>query len=605
VMSLRILRIVAVSSFMLAPGIAPAQSLPLAPQQGATAPADLASRTKALNDLFDEIWQDRLSHAPEFASAIGDKQWNDQLTDYSVATYNDEIAGDGDYLARLAAIDPTGMPDEEVLSKDLMVRQLIAAQEESQFKPWEMPVNQVKGLPIELPRLAERLSFTSAKDYDDYTARLNKAPAAFRQITDNMMLGVEDQRVPPKAIVQDVLDQVNALLKLRPEDSPFAQPLGKIPATIAAADQAQIRSEVLAAIRTQVYPAYQRFAKFVQAVYLPAGRSDAGVWSLRDGDAYYSFLVKQSTTMDLTPQEIHEIGAVEVARDEAAELTIAKQLGYTTVAALRAAIDGNPRLHATSADALVSLYRTDLDKMRQKLPELFTRLPQAPLAVEAMPENLEQGLGPAFYEERTPDGSRPGTLLVNTDDWQHRSLAGVEASAYDEGEPGHRLQISIAQELTGAPAFRKYESYTAYTEGWGLYADQLGKDAGFFQDPYSDFGRLEADELSAIELVADTGVHSESWTRQQMVDYFHAHSGLNDATVNAEVDRIIACPADALGAKLGELKIMELRRRAQAALGVKFDLRAFDDEIVDSGALPLDVLDARVTAWIGAQQAAK
>ncbi len=595
----------AVLFLSLALGLAPAQTLPLANPAGAAAPVDLASRTKALNDLFDEIWQDRLSHAPEFASAIGDKQWNDQLADYSVAAYNDEIARDGEYLARLAAIDTTGMPDEEALSKELMVRQLIAAQEESQFKPWEMPVNQVSGLQVELPRLAERLSFTSAKDYDDYAARLNKAPAALRQITDDIMLGIEDQRVPPKAIVQDMLDEMNALLKLKPEDSPFAQPLGKFPASVSAADQAQIRTEVLAAIRTQVYPAYQRFAKFVQAVYLPAGRNDPGVWSLRDGDAYYSFLVKQSTTMELTPQEIHEIGAVEVARDEAAELTIAKQLGYSTEAALRAAIDANPRLHATSADALLSLYRGDLDKMRLKLPELFTELPKAPLAVAAMREDLEQRREPAYYEEETADGSRPGTVYVNTDDWQHRSLAGVEASAYDEGMPGHHLQISIAQELTGTPAFRKYLHYTAYTEGWGLYADQLGKDAGFFEDPYSDFGRLEADELSAIELVADTGVHSESWTRQQMVDYFHAHSGLDDARVNAEVDRIIACPAEALGAKLGELKILELRRRAQQALGTKFDLRAFDDEVLDSGALPLDVLDARATAWIAAQQAAK
>lgn len=602
-MSLRYCCIVAVLSSTLAPFPAFAQTLPLAQQQGQAAPQDLASRTKALNDLLDEIWQDRLSHSPEFASAIGDKQWNDQLTDYSVAAYNDEIARDGEYLARLAAIDTTGMPHEESLSKDLMVEDLIEAQEESQFKPWEMPVNQVNGVQVELMQLAGRLSFTSAKDYDDYTARLNKVPAAFRQITDNIMLGIEDQRVPPKAILQDVLDQVNALLKQKPEDSPFAQPLKEFPASIAAADQAQIRTTVLTAIRTQVYPAYQRFAKFVQAVYLPAGRSDPGVWALRDGDAYYAFLVKQSTTMDLRPEEIHQIGAVEVARDEEAELAIAKKLGYPTVAALRAAIDANPRLHATSAEQLLSLYRADLDKMRTKLPDLFTTLPKAVLAVEAAPADM--GQGPAYYQPGTPDGSRPGTVFVNTDDLQHRSLDEVEAIAYDEGVPGHHLQISIAEELTGLPAFRKYLSYPAYTEGWGLYADQLGKDAGFYQDPYGEFGRLEVDELGAIELVADTGVHVENWTRQQMVNYFHAHSGLDDAAVNAEVDRIIACPAQALGAKLGELKILELRRRAQAALGAKFDLRAFDDEVVDSGALPMDELDARVTAWIGAQTGAK
>ncbi|MGB9147845.1 MAG: DUF885 domain-containing protein [Acidobacteriaceae bacterium] len=598
-MSLRFLCLAAVLSSTLAPFSGFAQTLPLAQQPGQAGPQDLASRTKALNDLLDEIWQDRLSHSPEFASTIGDKQWDDQLTDYSVAAYNDGIARDGDYLGRLAAIDTTGMPEQEALSRDLMVRQLIEAQEESQFKPWEMPVNQVNGPQIELPELAARLSFSSAKDYDDYTARLNKVPAAFRQITDNIMLGIEDQRVPPKAILQDVLDQVNALLKLKPEDSPFAQPLREFPASIGAADQAQIRTTVLTAIKTQVYPAYQRFAKFVQAVYLPAGRNDPGLWALPGGDAYYAFLVKQSTALELTTAEIHEIGAEEVAGDEAAELTIAKKLGYSTVAAVRAAIESNPRLHATSADQLLNLYRADLDKMRAKLPELFTTLPKAALVVEAAPGNLDEG--PAYYEPGAVDGSRPGTVFVNTDDLPHRSLAEVEAMAYDEGLPGHHLQIAIEQEMTGVPAFRNSLSYTAYTEGWALYADQLGKDAGFFQDPYSDFGRLEADELSAIDLVVDTGVHAQHWTRQQMVDYFHAHTGLGDAAVNADVDRIIACPAQGLGAKLGELKILELRRRAQAALGAKFDLRAFDDEVVDSGALPMDVLDARVMAWVGAQ----
>ncbi len=595
----------AVLSLSLASGVAPAQTLPLANQPGPAAPADLASRTKALNDLFDEIWQDRLSHSPEFASTIGDKRWDDQLTDYSVAAYNDQIARDGEYLARLASIDTTGMSGQEVLSKDLMVRQLIDAQEESQFKPWEMPVNQFNGLQISLPQLVARLSFTNGKDYDDYTARLNKIPTAFRQITDNIMLGIDDQRVPPKYILQKVLDQVNALLAQKPEDSPFARPLNQFPASIAAADQTRIHDEVLAAIRTQVYPAYQRFAKFLAAVYIPAGRTDPGIWALPDGDAYYAFLVKQSTTMDLKPAEIHEIGVEEVAADEAAELTIAKKLGYPTVAALRAAIDANPRLHATSAEQLLNLYRADLDKMRPKLPELFARLPKAPLVVEAVPAYMAKDQAPAYYEAGTPDGSRPGTVFVNTYDFQHRSLADVESIAYHEGLPGHHLQISIAQELTGLPAFRRYLHYTAYTEGWGLYAEQLGKDAGFYQDPYSDFGRLEADEFRAIRLVVDTGVHADHWTRQQMVDYFHAHSGLDDATINAEVDRYIAWPAQALGYKIGELKILELRRRAQEELGSKFDLRGFDDEVVDSGALPMDVLDARINAWIASQQGAK
>jgi uncharacterized protein (DUF885 family) len=567
--------------------------------------ADAESRRKALDDLFTQIWEDRLSHSPEFASTIGDKRFNDQLTDYSVDAYNQQLARGRDYLRRLGEIDTAGLSDQEVLSKDLMVRQLIEDQEESAFKPWEMPVNQFNGLHLSLPQLVPRLNFATAKDYDDYIARLNKVPAAFRQVSDNMLTGIDDQRVPPKYLLEKVLVQVNALLAQKPGDSPFAQPLKKFPTTLPAADQTRIHDEVIAAITKQVYPAYQRFARFLQATYIPAGRADPGVWSLPDGDAYYAFRVKQSTTTDLTPAQILKIGEDEVSRDEADMLVIAKKLGYADVAALRAAISANPKLHPTSRDALLDLYRVDIDKMRPKLPELFGRLPKAPLTVEAVPAFMEKDQAPAYYEQGTPDGSRPGTVFVNTYDFEHRSLANVESVAYHEGLPGHHLQISIAQELTGLPQFRKYLHYTAYTEGWGLYAEHLSKDIGFYQDPYSDFGRLEADVFRGVRLVVDTGVHSEHWTRQQMVDYFHAHSGLDDATVNAECDRYIAWPAQALGYKLGQLKILELRARAEKALGPKFDLRAFHDQVVDSGALPLDVLDARITAWIQNQSASQ
>jgi len=573
----------------------PAQNTPAAQT------SDVGARRKSLDDLFAQIWEDRLSRSPEFASTIGDDRFNDQLTDYSVEAYNQQLARGRDYILRLGAIDTTGLPEQEVLSRDLMIRQLTEDQEESAFKPWEMPVNQFNGLHLSLPQLVSRLRFANAKDYDDYITRLGKVPTAFRQVTDNMLTGVDDQRVPPKYLLEKVLVQVNALLAQKPEDSPFALPLKKFPASVSAADQAHYRDAILTAISKQVYPSYQRFAKFLQGVYIPAGRTEPGVWSLPDGDAYYAFRVKQSTTTDLTPAQIHQIGVDQVALDEAAMLVIAKKLGYSSIADLRAAIVANPKLHPTSREQLLEAYRADLDKMRPKLPELFNRLPKAPLTVEAVPAFMEKDQAPAYYEQGTPDGSRPGRVFVNTYDFEHRSLANVESVAYHEGLPGHHLQISIAQELTGLPTFRKYGHYTAFTEGWGLYAEVLGKDVGLYQDPYSDFGRLEADIFRAVRLVVDTGVHSEHWSRQQMVDYFHAHSGLDDATVNAECDRYIAWPAQALGYKMGQLKILELRARAQKALGPKFDIRAFDDEVVDSGALPLDELDARITTWLQQQ----
>jgi uncharacterized protein (DUF885 family) len=595
-----------VALLALALSVVPAvPALPPAAQPAQAASSDLASREQTLNALFAQIWEDNLSHHPEFASTIGDKRWNDQLTDYSVSAYNAQLARDGDYLAQLGAIDTAGMDGQLVLSRDLMVRQLIEDQEESQFKPWEMPVNQFSGLHLSLPQLVPQLSFTSVKDYDDYIARLGKIPTAFQQITDNMLTGMDDHRVPPKYLLEKVLVQVNALLALKPADSPFAQPLRKFPAAISPAGQTRIHDAVLAAIARQVDPAYQRFARFLSAQYIPAGRTDPGAWALPGGDAYYAFRVKQSTTTDLTPDQIHQIGLDEVGKDEAAELLIAKKLGYPDIASLRAAVAANPKLHPTSEEQLLDLYRADLAQMRPKLPDLFTHLPKAPLVVAAVPAFMAKDQAPAYYEHGTPDGSRPGTVFVNTYDFAHRSLANVESIAYHEGLPGHHLQISIAQELTGLPQFRKYLHYTAYTEGWGLYAEQLGKDVGFYQDPYSDFGRLETDEFRAIRLVVDTGVHAQHWSRQQMIDYFHAHSGLDDATVNAECDRYIAWPAQALGYKIGQLKILELRARAQKALGANFDIRAFDDQIVDSGALPLDVLDARITAWIQSQHAGK
>jgi uncharacterized protein (DUF885 family) len=292
-----------------------------------------------------------------------------------------------------------------------------------------------------------------------------------------------------------------------------------------------------------------------------------------------------------------------VKQDEAEMLVIAQKLGFPSIAALRAAIVANPKLHPTSRDQLLDAYRSDLDNTRPKLPQYFGRLPKAQLVVEAVPAFIEKDQAPAYYEQPSADGRRPGTVFVNTYDFAHRSLANVESIACHEGLPGHHLQIAIAQELTGLPDFRKYLHYTAYTEGWGLYAEQLCKDMGGYQDTYSDFGRLEADIFRNIRLVVDTGVHSQHWTRQQMVDFFHEHSGLDDATINAEVDRYIAWPAQALGYKIGQRKILELRADAQTQLGPKFDMRAFNDQVVDSGALPLDVLDARIHAWIAQQKA--
>jgi uncharacterized protein (DUF885 family) len=565
----------------------------------------LSNRVKTLNTIFSDYWEDHLKHNPEFASSIGDNRYNDQLSDFSVQAYNESLARERAFLTRLVEVDTSGMSDQEQLSKEVLVRTFIEDQQEARFKPWAMPVNQFYGLQVDLPELVSELTFNSVKDYDDYIARLKKAPLAFQQITDDMSIGMDDHREPPAYLMEKVLAQVNDIANQKPEDGPFAMPVRKFPAAVSATQQARIKQELLAVIAGQVAPVYVRFGKFLKSQYIPGGRNDPGLWALPDGEAYYLFRVKQSTTTDLTPAQIHQIGLDQVKQDEEQLLAIAKKLGFADIKALENAAAHNPKLFPTSKDQLLDAYRGYLDRMRPKLPELFGRLPKAPLVVMPVPAYAEKDQAPAYYDHGAPDGSRPGTVYVNTYKFETRSLADAESRAYHEGLPGHHLQISISQELTGVPEFRKYAEYTAFTEGWGLYAEQLGKDIGFYQDPYSDLGRLEGDVWRAVRLVVDTGVHSQHWTRQQMVDYFHEHTAVPEAEVQAETDRYIAWPAQALGYKIGQLKILELRAKAKQALGDRFDLRGFHDQVVDSGALPLDLLEQRIDSWIAQQKSQK
>jgi uncharacterized protein (DUF885 family) len=583
----------------VAPGVAQKY-----PKLTAVEPASssVAARSKALFALLTEIWEDQLKRSPEFASSIGDKRYDDQLTDYSAKAHNASLARGLEYIQRLGEIDTTGLTDQEKLSSELMLRSLIDDQQAAKFKEWEMPVNQFYGFHTDLPELPNTLQFDSTKDYDNYIARMKKVPNAFSQIMTNMQLGADEGRVPPQYLMEKVLVQTQTLADQKPEESPFALPLKKFPKTVSAEDQKRISTELLAAISTDVLPSYKRFAGFLKAEYIPKSRKEPGVWALPDGDAYYAFRIHQSTTLNKSAAEIHQIGLDEVKRDEADLLAIVKSLGFADIKSFSAALKSNPKEHAASADALIEMYKAYIAGMKPKLPELFGRLPKAPLEVLPVPAYMEKDQSAAYYFNGTADGSRPGRVYINEYNFAERSLAPVEAVSYHEGLPGHHLQVSIAQELTGLPEFRKYTNYTAYGEGWGLYSERLGKDVGFYKDPYSDYGRLEGDMWRAIRLVVDTGVHSQHWTRQQMVDYFHEHSAIDETNIQSEVDRYIAWPGQALGYKMGQLKILELRDRARTALGPKFDIRAFHDEVLDSGALPLDVLDRRVDAWIATQK---
>jgi uncharacterized protein (DUF885 family) len=568
-------------------------------------PSTPEDRGSALHALFHDYWEQTLKRRPEFASTLGDKRYNDQLSDYSVKAVNDWLAAEQDLLMKLAAVNPAGLSDQDQTSRDLLIRKLTDDQEAAEFKEWEMPIDQMGGIYSTYPDLAGHLSFTTVKDYDDWIARLRLIPRAFDQVMANMSIGMEDKRVPPKYLLRQTLEQVKQLAGQKPEDSPLALPLKKFPASISAAEQARIKTEMLAAITRQDLPAYTRFARFLEVSYVPAGRAEPGISSIPDGAKYYQFLIRRETTTSLTADQIHKIGLEEVQKDEAAMLEIARKLGFDDLKAFRESIKNNPKLRPASPEALLAAYQGHVNDMEGKLPQLFGRLPKNKLEVVRMPEYIEKTSPPAYYDPGSPEAGRPGHLWVNYYNVPNRSLLNVEAIAYHEGLPGHHLQISIAQEQQGVPEFRKHLEYTAFVEGWALYSERLGKDVGFYQDPYSDFGRLDADMWRAIRLVVDTGVHSEHWTRQQMLDYFHQYSAMDEPTIQSEIDRYIAWPGQALAYKIGQLEILALRDRAQKELGDKFDIRAFHDQVIDAGALPLDELEGRIMAWIASRKAEK
>ncbi|WP_109127271.1 DUF885 family protein [Dyella sp. C11] len=569
------------------------------------ATADVATRTKALNDLLAEQWQHNLENAPEFATILGDLRYNDRWSDLSLAHQQAEVAKTQEYLKRFEAIDTTGFADEDKLNQQLMVRQLQDALKAHDLKLDEMPLDQMNGVHLQLAGFISSIPFDNTKEYDDYLTRLKAVPAAFDQVIGVSQQGLKDGMMPPKYLLEKVVTQIDSIAKPAGMDSVFAEPLKHFPKTVSAADQKRLHDAILAAIDQQVRPAYQKLGTFVKNDYAPHGRVEPGVWSLPNGDAIYAFDVEQMTTTKEKPEQIHEIGLSEVKRIEGEMTEVAKQQGFNDLASFRASLKTNPKVHATSRDDILNRYRGYLAGMQPELPKLFGLLPKTKVEVVPVEAFREKEAPAAEYHQGTPDGSRPGQIFVNTGDYQNRSVLSIESTAYHEGIPGHHMQISIAQTLPALPPFRQQAGYTAYIEGWALYAEQLGKELGFYKDPLSYYGRLSDELLRADRLVLDTGVHYKHWTRQQMVDFFHAHSSEDEPDVQAETDRYITWPGQALAYKTGQLKIVELRAHAKKELGDKFDIRAFHDEVLGGGALPLDVLEARINAWIAAVKSGK
>ena len=568
----------------------------LTPVLHAAAPTPVADRIAAQNALFEEQWQTGLKNAPERATSVGDYRYNDKLADYSLARITAQNAENKAYLARLTAIDTTGFPDQDLLSHQLMERQLKQRLEDFDLKTYEMSLNQQNGVQISLSDLPNAVPLDSVKHYEDYIARLHQIPRVLTQTTDVLRLGMKDNLMPPRFILERVATQVNDVVATKP----FLNAIKKIPASFSDADRKRLTDAIQQAVNTEVSPAFTAFARFVSDEYAPHGRTAISVSTLPDGKHRYEVAVRNQTTTNLTPAQIHQIGLDEIKRITAEMTDIAHKAGYKDLASFREAIKNNPKYTPTSQEQIIDTFRHYIAQMQPKLPQLFTVLPDCPVTVEGIP-SYQTGVA-THYQTGTPDCKRPGRVSVGVSDYQHRSLINDEAIAYHEGVPGHHMQLSVQQQLKGLPQFRLHGGgFTAYTEGWGLYAEQLGKDIGFYQDPVSDYGRLSSEIFRAVRLVVDTGIHSQGWTRDQVVDFFRKNSSEDEPEIQSETDRYIAWPGQALAYKIGQLKFRELRARAEKQLGPKFDIRAFHDEMLSGGALPLDLLDARTDRWIQSQ----
>jgi uncharacterized protein (DUF885 family) len=557
------------------------------------------TRVATQNSLFEEYYQFELKTHPERATAYGDYRYNDRLDEYSLAALNDQHASDLHFLARLEAIPTKGFSEQDTLSQEVLRSTLRQHIDNYGFKEYEMPVNQMDGPHLRLADLPLAVPFDSVKQYEDYIARLHQIPRVFTQTEEVLRAGLKDNLMPVRFLIERVSAQCQGVIAA----DPFLLPTKKFPSSISSAEQQRLTKAITDAVTNEVLPAYKAFADFIAADYAPHGRTTLSAASLPGGKKRYLNDIRSRTTVSsLTPDEIHDIGVKEIERIQSDMLAIVHKEGFADLASFRRSVDANAKYKPASAEQIVDDFRRYVAEMQPKLPNLFTFIPGSPVTVEAMPDF--QAANATHYQTGTPDGKRPGRIVVAVSNFAQRSLVNDEATAYHEGIPGHHMQLSVAQQLDGLPKFRQHSQNSGYIEGWALYAEQLGKEVGFYQDPISDYGRLSSELFRAVRLVVDTGLHAQGWSRDQVVAFFRQTGAIDEPSIQAETDRYISWPAQALSYKLGQLKFRELRDRAQRELGPKFDIRSFHDEMLSGGVLPLDLLDSRTNSWIQGQKSA-
>jgi uncharacterized protein (DUF885 family) len=554
--------------------------------------------------LQREYWERQLREFPELSTWTGDNRYNDRFTDLSLEAIGRRKTDEKRMLEQVRGIDRSLLSGQDRLSHALLLFELELAVQAQRFPP-VMLLNQIWGPQLMFPQLVSVTPFRTAQDYRDYLHRLAAFPHYLEQVIGLLRLGIELGWVQPGGPLRGVPDQIQGQLVSDIEQSALYGPLIHMPDTIPEAECAQLRSAARKYIAEAVFPALAKFREFVTETYLPAGDRPIAALSLPDGEAYYAHCVLEHATSGLTPADIHQIGLKEVARIRAEMGSVLQETGFKgSLQEFGSFLRSDPRFYYTKAEDLVTAYRDIAKRADAELPKLFTELPRTPYGVRAFPDYEAPSQTTAQYYPGAADGSRAGYFLVNTYRLDMRPTFEMEALTLHEAVPGHHLQIARAQELRHLPDFRRNASYTAYVEGWALYAESLGSSMGFYADPYSRFGQLTYEMWRACRLVVDTGIHQFGWTRQQAIDYMQENTAKTEQDIAVEVDRYIVWPGQALAYKIGELKIRQLRAKAERELHSRFDLRAFHNALLDNGPLPLALLEREIEDWIEAQKAA-
>ena len=580
-----------------------------APAAGTTAAADIATdKARRLEALYAEYWEELLELNPLQATFQGDPRYNDRLPNFLSEDYRDRSdAFTREWLEKIEAVGPEGLQGQALLSYEIFVRDARNSLEGTQFPGWMQPLNQFYNFASTAVQLGSGTSaqpFKTADDYDDWRKRASQLPVVFDQAIANMRIGMREGVVQPTALMEKVLPQLDAIIKDSAEDTLFWMPVKNMPDDIPAAERERITAEYRAMIEGELMPAYRELRAFVADEYMPATRDSSGMAALPNGEAWYAYNARSSTTTDLTPAQIHQIGLDEVERIHGLIQTeVMDKVGFEgSLQEFFEFMKTDPRFQFESEAALLEHYRGLEAKVNAGVPALFSLTPKADFEIRPVEPFRAQSAAGGSYMRPSEDGTRPGVFYVNTYDLPTRQTWDAEDLFLHEAIPGHHFQLALQQELTGLPMFRRFGGETAFTEGWGLYAESLGKELGVYTDPYNYFGYLQNELWRAIRLVVDTGLHSRGWTREQVIAYMLENSATAETPAISETERYMAIPGQALAYKIGELKIQALRDRAEAELGENFDIRAFHAEVLKDGSVPLEILERKIERWIAAQQ---